>query len=138
MMQGIQGLLRVLLAVLAAIILAAVVLTALMIFLPVFIGRPVGPDLAPIVNGPLRNVHFRVPGVFEIGCLGILAFPFLFVALFLLLGALRAHGGGKGNGGGRLSADEVETLQELHRGFERLSERVEALETILLGHSGKE
>ena len=136
-MQGIQGLLRVLLAVLAAIVLAAVVLTVVMIFLPVFIGEPIGPGLAPIVNGPFRNIHFRVPGVFEIGCLGILAFPFLFVALFLLFGALRAHGGGKGTGG-RLSAGEVETLQELHRGFERLSERVEALETILLGHTPKE
>jgi phage shock protein B len=48
------------------------------------------------------------------------------------------HGGDfSGKGGAKLSAEDVQTIQELHRGFEKLSDRVEALETILLDRARK-
>jgi len=47
------------------------------------------------------------------------------------------YGMSSGKGRGNLSPDDVRTLQELHKGFEKLSERVEALETILLDQARK-
>jgi phage shock protein B len=47
------------------------------------------------------------------------------------------HGADFSKGPAKLNADDVRTLQELYKGFERLNERVEALETILLDRARK-
>lgn len=73
----------------------------------------------------------------------LLAFGMLCVVLILIVVAARtlASAFGSREGafeGSRLQPDEVEAMQQLHRGFNRLEERVEALETILLERSGKD
>jgi len=40
-------------------------------------------------------------------------------------------------GGSKMSVDDIRTIQELHKGFEKLNERIEALETILLDRARK-
>ena len=48
-----------------------------------------------------------------------------------------AHGGEVSKGSKGMSAEDVQTIQELYKGFEKLNERVEALETILLDQAKK-
>jgi len=50
---------------------------------------------------------------------------------------LEAQRGGSVGKGSKLSSDDVQTIQDLHKGFEKLGERVEALETILLDRAKK-
>ncbi len=48
-----------------------------------------------------------------------------------------AEGGGGGKGS-KLSEDDVRMMQDLYKGLERLNERVESLETILMDRVKKE
>ena len=62
----------------------------------------------------------------------IVALSFVFILLMMLILASRSRGSGvRGRRGDPADAD-IRMIQELHRGFERLDKRVEALETILL------
>ena len=45
---------------------------------------------------------------------------------------------GDSSGGGRtMDADESRLVQEIHQGLSRMEDRLEALETIILGREGK-
>lgn len=62
------------------------------------------------------------------------ALPLLAIVAFLILGFIFAvvkliRGGGSGR---QMSREEVLLVQEMHQGFQRMEQRVDALETILL------
>ncbi|HEO72150.1 MAG TPA: phage-shock protein [Candidatus Hydrogenedentes bacterium] len=67
---------------------------------------------------------FSIPLVIIIGGLGLAA-----------LKILKSDGGRKASAS---AAEEARLIQELHHGFRRMEERVEALETILLEQERKE
>ena len=81
------------------------------------------------------------------GALNMSPFPFIVIMLFAI--PLAAIIGGvllatlkilKGNGGARGGASDVEEtrlIQELHRGLNRMEERVESLETLLMEKSDR-
>jgi phage shock protein B len=58
------------------------------------------------------------------------AAPFIFILILVKIIA----GGRKGNRQ-RMTAEETRSIQEIHRGLQRMEKRVEALETILLDRS---
>lgn len=67
----------------------------------------------------------------------------IFVALFAITGGLFiefvkiVRGGGRKKATPELDAEETEAFQELHRGFQRMDERVEALETLMMERSAE-
>lgn len=67
---------------------------------------------------------FSIPLALIIGCIGL-------VALKILKGA----GGG---GSAEQSAEETRLIQDIYHGLQKMEQRVEALETILLGKERKE
>ncbi|MEW6267010.1 MAG: hypothetical protein AB1641_28380 [Thermodesulfobacteriota bacterium] len=58
----------------------------------------------------------------------VFSFPVLLVVGFFLIWALKVAKGEKGE----MPAEETKLIQELHQGLQRMEERIEALETILL------
>mgnify|MGYP000884182505 CR=1 FL=1 len=68
----------------------------------------------------------------------VFGLPFLVVGGFFLIWALKILKGESSRGGERLNEEETRMIQELHSGLTRMEERIEALETILLGRDGKD
>jgi phage shock protein B len=69
------------------------------------------------------------------GVIGILIVVFGFAAFCVVVDAIvkmKKMRIEQGKASGPLSNDEARDIQELHRGFEELNKRIEALETILL------
>jgi phage shock protein B len=64
------------------------------------------------------------------------------VALAVICGtilvAIRIIKGGVARGGQKQEADEAKMIQEIYQGLSRMEERVEALETIMLGRAKEE
>lgn len=69
----------------------------------------------------------------------IVAIVFGFMAFSVLMGTIAqiAKMKSKSKGGGRMSDEEGREIQELYRGFENLTKRIEALETILMDQTKK-
>ncbi len=68
----------------------------------------------------------------NVGALAILlifGFPIVAVGGFFLIWALKIAKGGKDD---QFKAEETQLIQEIHQGLQRMEERIEALETILL------
>jgi phage shock protein B len=68
----------------------------------------------------------------------IFGFPFLIVAGFFLVWALKIITGGAGRNAAQLREEETKLIQELHQGLLRMEQRIDSLETILLDTSRKE
>ncbi len=70
-----------------------------------------------------------------------LGFILILVLAFALLGIAfvsAVHGGGKTQKLRQLEAEESRTFQDLQRGFRRMHERVDSLETLFIGRSQAE
>ena len=59
----------------------------------------------------------------------IFGFPIVVVGGFFLIWALKIAKGGKDD---QFKAEETQLIQEIHHGLQKMEERIEALETILL------
>ena len=68
----------------------------------------------------------------------VFGLPFLVVGGFFLIWALKILRGESTRAGNKLEEEEAKTIQELHYGLLKMEERIEALETILMGRDGKE
>jgi len=68
----------------------------------------------------------------------IFGLPFLIVAGFFLIWALKIVTGGSSRQKEEIQADETRLIQEIHQGLMRMEERIEALETILMDQDRKE
>lgn len=123
--------LKVFLTVLVAVFVAALVWHFVAAYVPGII-RSVGPG-----DGAMP-VHFRGSiGFPELLVLFVLVMPFFFVLLAMIIGAIKGDSKTKDGKGDDLSLEDIETIQEMHRGFEKMGERLEVLETILLEQSGR-
>jgi len=71
---------------------------------------------------------------FAVLLLPVLAFVALLLVGFILVvvGLFRRGGSGR-----QMSGEEVLLIQEMHQGFQRMEQRVDALETILSEREGK-
>jgi len=67
---------------------------------------------------------FGIPLALIIGGIGLLA--------------LKILKGGEGGGSAEQSAEETRLIQDIYHGLQKMEQRVEALETILLGKERKE
>lgn len=65
----------------------------------------------------------------------LFAIPLAAIIGGILLAALKILKGNEGGRGGESDREETRLIQELHRGLQRMEERVDALETLLLDKS---
>ena len=65
--------------------------------------------------------------------LALLAIPIIAILGGILVAVIKLLKGERGSSGA-MSAEEARLMQELHQGLERMEQRIEALETILLDH----
>ena len=68
----------------------------------------------------------------------IFGFPVLIVGGFFVVWALKIVTGGSGRNAALLREEETRLIQELHQGLQHMEQRIDSLETILLGTPRKE
>ena len=75
------------------------------------------------------------PGAFIV--IMLFAIPLAAIIGGVLLAALKILKGNWGERGGASDVEETRLIQELHRGLNRMEERVESLETLLMEKSDR-
>ena len=92
------------------------------------------PNLLPSTRGLARSIVAPVEAFLgPFAMVGLNLIPLLFV-IGVVVAVARLVGREAPSGRAHTSADEEESrlIQDLHRGFSRIEERIEALETILI------
>lgn len=86
--------------------------------------------------GMTKSEEFVIVGV--LGWLGLLAFLFISIVTIGLAIAIvkRAMRGGRRKKDQRREADDTRIIQEIHNGLQRMEDRIDALETIIMDRGG--
>ncbi len=75
-------------------------------------------------------------GVVGLAVVMVLLIPLAAVVGAMLVAVVKAIKGSPGRQGAELDAEETRLIQEIHEGLQRMEERVEALETLLVNRDG--
>jgi len=75
-------------------------------------------------------------GVAELAVILIFGIPLVAIVGGIFLAALRILKGGPTRGG-RMAEDETQLVQDLHQGLQRMEQRIETLETLILDRERK-
>lgn len=77
-------------------------------------------------------------GVAELTIVMVFGIPLVAIIGGISLAALQILKGGRGAGDDQPQGNESRIIQQIYQGLERLEERVESLETLVLEHDKKE
>jgi phage shock protein B len=86
--------------------------------------------------GMTKSEEFFIVGI--LGWLGLLAFLFISIVTIGLAVAIvkRAMRGGRPKKEQEVEAEDTRLIQEIHNGLQRMEDRIDALETIIMDRSG--